>query len=352
MSVPRTLFVGRGKGAVAWYRCALPAMVLEQDWIGVAGLPGDLAVVTGLTGRVAAIREDDFDDYDVLVLQQPAGKEWLQAIRRWQARGIVVLFEVDDWLRGIRRMRHHDFHQFFDKAQVESLELCMAACDGVICSTEWLANRYRGVNPRTFVCRNGLDLKRYELTRPEREEVAIGWAGATGHREGVRPWIAEVASVMREHADTRFISVGQPFAQWLEEEFGAGRALSVPFSPLDTYPAAMTLIDVALAPAGKGSFFRGKSDLRWLEAGALGIPIIADPDVYPEIEHGVTGFHASTPAEMRGLLAELVADRELRDRIGAAAKAYVAEHRSAQVAAQRWAEVLNEVVADRDAAAA
>src|SRR5689334_7900299 len=123
------------------------------------------------------------------------------------------------------------------------------------------------------------------------------------------------------------------------------------FAPFETYPAAMTLFDVALAPAGKGSFFRGKSDLRWLEASALGIPIIADPDVYPEIEHGVTGFHASTPAEMRAILAELVADEPLRVRIGEAARAYVTEHRTAQVAAQRWAEVLEQVVAARAAAA-
>src|SRR3954466_11587045 len=114
MSVPRTLFVGRGRGAVAWYRCALPAMVLGQDWIGVGNLPGDLAVLTGLTAKT--IREEDFDGYDVLVLQQPAGKEWREAVRRWEARGIVVLFEIDDWLRGSRRMRPPAFPRSSDKA--------------------------------------------------------------------------------------------------------------------------------------------------------------------------------------------------------------------------------------------
>ena len=117
----------------------------------------------------------------------------------------------------------------------------------------------------------------------------------------------------------------------------------MPWAPFDTYPAAMTLMDVALAPAGQDNFYRGKSDLRWLEAGALGIPLVADPLVYPEIEPGVTGFHASSPAEVREQLIQLVDDRELRERVGAAAKAHVIEHRSAQVAAERWAEVLREV---------
>jgi glycosyltransferase involved in cell wall biosynthesis len=112
----------------------------------------------------------------------------------------------------------------------------------------------------------------------------------------------------------------------------------------------MTLYDIALAPAGANTFYRGKSDLRWLEASAIGLPIIADPVVYPDIEHGVTGFHASTPAEMGEILRELVADEPLRKRVGAAAKQYVTEHRSAQVSAEQWVTVLREVVAPAVAA--
>jgi glycosyltransferase involved in cell wall biosynthesis len=344
--MPRTLFIGRGRGPVVWYRCALPAIVLGHDWIGASGDPGELRIHTGLTPGQAT---PDPDAYEVLVLQQPSGPAWLKAIRRWQAKGIVVLFEVDDWLHAIRKLADHDFKESYDRAAVEGYELCMRACDGVICSTAWLAQRYRATNPNTFVCRNGIDLKRYALTRPPREVVGIGWAGATGHRTSARPWIEGVGEVMREFEATRFWSVGQAFGEWLAPAFG-DRAISIPFSPFDTYPAAMTHFDVALAPAGKGNFFRGKSDLRWLEASALGIPVIADPDVYPEIEHGVTGFHARDAAEMVPLLRELVADRALRERVGAAARAHVSEHRRAEVAAQAWAEVLEAVAAGAVAA--
>ena len=223
----------------------------------------------------------------------------------------------------------------------------MRAADGLICSTEWLAQRYRGINPRTWVCRNGIDLRRYAYTLPARDKVNIGWSGGTGHLAGARPWFLEVAKVMEERADTRFVSVGMPYAGSFGRRFGADRALDVPWSPLETYPASMTHFDIALAPAGKGSFFRGKSDLRWLEASALGIPLIADPDVYPDIEHGVTGFHARTPDEVRELLFALVDDPALRGRVGAAAHEHVREHRRIEVAAQSWAEVLHEVAAER-----
>jgi glycosyltransferase involved in cell wall biosynthesis len=340
-NLPRTLFIGISNGAVAWYRCALPATVLGCDWVGVSGEP------TAPEIRSGAVPADftwaDVPSYEVIVVQQVRGPAWLKAIRAWQAAGITVLYEVDDWLHGVRRIEHAHADKL-DRATVETYELCMRAADGLICSTDWLARRYRPLNRRTWTCRNGIDLVRYQFTRPARDHVGIGWSGGTGHKAAVRPWIDQVQAVMRERPDTRFISVGQPFAEWLEPEFG-DRTLAIPFTALEVYPAAMTHYDIALAPAGKGDYFKGKSDLRWLEAAALSLPCIADPDVYPEIEHGVTGFHASTPAEAGEILRELVDDASLRERVGTAAHEYVVEHRTAHVAAQSWAEVLREAVA-------
>ena len=343
MSMPKTLFLSRGSNAVAWYRCALPALALGCDWACYDKAdPPETKLVWGRTERPLTF--EDIASYDVVVVQQPRGAAWLKAIREWQARGIVVLFEIDDWMRGIRRMDDHAFAKSFDRKVVEEMELCMRAADGVICSTPWLAERYQSLNSTTYVCRNGLDVKRYALTRPEREHPVIGWAGATGHRNGMLPWLEQVAAVLRRRPDTNFVSIGgQKFGELLGTEFGPERYLDVPWAPFDVYPAAMTLMDIALAPAGKNNFFRGKSDLRWLEASALGIPLVADPDVYPEIEHGVTGFHATTPGEVRELLIELVDDRDLRERVGGAAKAHVLELRNASVAAQQWAQVLETV---------
>ena len=46
---------------------------------------------------------------------------------------------------------------------------------------------------------------------------------------------------------------------------------------------------------------------------------------------------------MGEIVRELVDDEALRLRVGAAAKQYVTEHRSAQVAAEQWASVLRQV---------
>jgi glycosyltransferase involved in cell wall biosynthesis len=341
MDLPRTLFMSRGNNGTAWYRCALPAIALDCGWVCYGGEPPNLQLVWGKTQDDISVA--DLAGYDVLIVQQPSGPAWLKAIRDWQRQGIVVLIDVDDYLRSVRKKRDHDFADLYSKKRVEEYEMCMRVADGLICSTEWLADKYRSLNPVTHVCRNGIDLKRYALTLPERAHVGVGWAGATGHLEAVVPWLKELQVVMRAHDDVRLITVGQGFADMFVEEFGAVRALSVPFTALDVYPAAMTHFDVALAPAGESNFYRGKSDLRWLEAAALAIPTIAHPLVYPEIEHGVTGFHAATPGAMRAILVELVGDRDLRRRVGHAAQAHVREHRSAQVAARQWEAVLQQV---------
>jgi glycosyltransferase involved in cell wall biosynthesis len=339
-NLPRTLFAGRGNGAVAWYRCALPAMYLDQDWVGVAGEPPNIGILAGVGRATASFA--DFFGYDVVVLQYQASPAWVKGVRQLQDAGVVVLFEVDDYARAVRKKSDHAVGHKFGQDFIKQFELVMRVCDGVICSTEYLARRYRSINPRTWVCQNAIDLPRYRFTRPETDSVTIGWAGGTGHRNAMEPWLPAIEAVMAARPSTRFMSIGEPFANRLAERFGAERCISLQPGPMETYPAAMASFDIALAPAGKSTFYQGKSDLRWLESSALGVPLVADPDVYPEIEPRVTGFHAESPAAVEQTLLELVDDASLRRSVGAQAHEHVAEHRSMAVCAPAWAEVLRE----------
>jgi glycosyltransferase involved in cell wall biosynthesis len=339
MSAPRVLFAGKGRTGVCWYRCALPAMYMGADWTAVHGDPGELAFVSGVTKDPMA--QERFFDYDLVVLQQVRGARWARFIRELRAAGVRVLYEIDDDLHALRKKQDHDFKDQFSRELLRDLEIAMTACEGVIVSTPRLERRFRGINPTLWVCENGLDLGRYAVTRPPRDWVAFGWAGGTGHRDAVLPWLRELDTLMSERADVRFVSVGQPFADSLRGRHGTERCRSVPFHMLEVYPAAMTHFDVALAPAGRTNFYRAKSDLRWLEASALGMPTIADPVVYPNIEHGVTGFHAETPAQAGALMRELAGDPALRARVGSAARDHVRTRRDMRVAVEQWRDVVS-----------
>lgn len=332
--------VGLGSSIPCYYRIMLPAMALSCDWVGVVGEPPHLGWTTGGV-RGESQLPDFIDNYKVVVLQQPHGEAWVKMIHAMQERGKKVLFEVDDYLHGINEREDHQFKDAFDQKAMLRFEEAIRACDGVICSTEYILRKYAKFNDNMYLCRNGIDLKRYDLGKPKRETVNIGWAGATGHLKAVIPWLNQVFMVMQMKPETCFISIGQNFADALKE-FG-DRAISVPWAAIEQYPAAMTMFDIALAPGGSGGWYRGKSDLRWLEAGALGVPIIARPNIYPEIEDGVTGFHAANPNVMIERLTELVGDKELRERVGKQARDYIREHRSIEAMSGQWRDAFNAI---------
>ena len=85
----------------------------------------------------------DLEGYDVVIVQQPAGRAWARRSAPGSRQGIVVLADIDDDLHGVRKTRDHDFADKFTRKRLEEFELAMRAADGVICSTEWLADRYR-----------------------------------------------------------------------------------------------------------------------------------------------------------------------------------------------------------------
>jgi glycosyltransferase involved in cell wall biosynthesis len=341
-TLPKTLFVGWNyDSVVSYYRCFLPSIALGADHL--VWQTTDKAVVLRGGLRERAPKPDDLYDYEVIVLQQPRGVVWLNIVRELQSRGIRVLYEIDDYVQSARKTKSHELSGNFDEKTVRDMELVMRVCDGVICTNDFLARRYLKFNERTWVCPNGVDFARYRPPRTPRTGVTLGFAGGLGHKASLARWAPALRNVLRARPDARFVSVGYPAAAEYVEAFGAERAVAYPSAKIEVYPATMSLFDVAFAPSAENNLVRGKSDLRWLESSALGIPLVAHPDVYPDIEDGVTGLHARTPAEAEAALLALVDDAELRERIGRQAHATVYEHRRIEVVAEHWRAVIEDV---------
>lgn len=325
----KTLFIGIDRAAVTHYRCRLPAEALGHDWIGVTH---DFAVVTGNCGGIP-----DIDAYDTVVCQQAHGLKWERRIAKLQSKGVRVLYETDDYLHGIRHLVDHGSARWFTPAVMKEYDRCMSMCDGVIVSTPFLAERYRSFNPSVTVCRNGIDAERYDYEKPQRDYVTVGWAGATGHYSAVRRWLeGGILDALADHPTSQFVAIGQPeVAQLAVERLGDDRALGIPWGPFRTYSTAMTGIDVFLAPAGQDKWYRGKSDLRWLEAGALGQPCICAPHIYPEAE-----LVAETPSDAADILRTFLQRPGQIAAAGRVARDAVVPSRSFPLAAEPWRELL------------
>ena len=104
----------------------------------------------------------------------------------------------------------------------------------------------------------------------------------------------------------------------------------VPWAQVSTYLAAA---DVFVFP----SRFEGLPNAV-LEAMAAGLPVVASdiPPHHEMIEDGWTGFLASSATAMTRIVSNLAANPDRREKIGAAARAFVREHLSSEACAQAF----------------
>ena len=342
LSSEDVLFLGRTHSAVSWYRTGSPALTLGCDWKGGFGDPHDYTILADLSRN--PFEAPEYDKYKIIVLQQAFGKNWQAQIYRWREKGIKVLYEIDDFIHGVHRIPGHAGAKAFSKSRLPLYEACMAAADGLLCSTEFLADKYRKYNENAWICRNGIEGYRYkDLELPKREGIHVGWAGGEGHQGNVLPWLRQVETLMRENEDIYFFCVGLDFVRDMHKDTQE-RAMHIPFVLIELFPGVLCNFDIAIAPAGKNHFFRAKSDLRWLECGALGIPLVADPFIYRDIDHQVTGLVAETPHEARKHIGDLIQTEEYRLEIGANVREYILNNRTIEHTCSDWEQAFIEVV--------
>ena len=334
-----TLWIGLGNSAQAWYRCGLPANHLNQDWVGAAhGIPNFGGVI--FTGNLNT-SEIDYDKYENIIIQLGSDPVWIPKIKQWQKEGKRIFYECDDFLHGIHNIKDHRFKSEFAKKRVKKYIEVMQACDSLICSTEFLAEQYKKYNSDVYVCENGIDCSLYNNKKIENKhgQIIVGWSGGTGHLQAIKSWFNEILSVMTYKQNMHFVTCGANYADQSANLFPE-RSLSIPWTTIENYPYIINTFDIAIAPSHVSKYFKSKSDLRWLEASASEVPIIANPITYRHIEDGITGLLAETPKEFETKLVELINDEEMRRKIGIQAKEYVLKNRDISIAKNQWSQIL------------
>lgn len=336
------LFLGRGATTISWYRCGAPAFALGCDWVGAGGDdPNNLQLITSL--KRGGMTLPDLENYKVVVLQQVKGKLWFNEILRLKQKRVKVLYEIDDYIHGVEKLKNHEFKGAYKKKTVEAHELCMRAADGLIVSTDWLARKYSKFNKNIYVCKNSVETKRYKLEIPERDTINIGWAGSAGHLEAFTKWAPGIRRILDEYEEARFFSVGLSVAQ-LPILNDTCRTVTLPVVPIENFPGALTNFDIAVGPALPNNFYRGKSDLRMLETGALQIPLVGDPMVYDQIIHRETGMMASNAEECYHGIKALIEEEELFEEVSWNVHDYVNSKRSMEgPGCQQWERVFVDI---------
>lgn len=211
---------------------------------------------------------------DVIVLQGSWANEGiLKQIQRYrEVAGAKVVLEFDDYLPNIPVQSIH--RKRIPQSLVAKMRRAMEKVDWIVVSTPGLAEEYASYHPDIRIAQNGLFIPWWkDLTslRRTRAKPRVGWAGGSSHT-GDLAVIRALVKDMEDEVEWVFMGM-QP--KDVACEFHPG-------VPIDQYPAKLASLnlDLAIVPLEINQFNRCKSNLRLLELGACGVPIICT-DIEP-----------------------------------------------------------------------
>jgi len=275
-------------------------------------------------------------DYHVVYLFREAAVWGPAVVERWLARsGVPLVFDFDDAIF-VRYASPANGYLSYLKFPGKTRTLCRLARH-VMAGNEYLARYARAFNGNVTVVPTTIDTTEYRVeARAAHETPVIGWSGSFStaqHLDGLRSALQRLA---RERS-FRLRVIGAPLDY------------AIPGVDLETLPWKASTevedlrgIDIGVMPLPDDPWSQGKCGLKALQYMALAIPAVCSPvGVNADIvRNGTNGLLAATDDEWVTALRELLDDRDLRERLGRAARATVERRYSAAVHAPAVRDIL------------
>lgn len=303
-----------------WYRCHVPGIELKRH---------GHEVVLHHTPR-----RDLVEDSDIIVFQRQHLPEALAAMEYANRAGKVTVYELDDDLWNIQPT-NPAYPAWHSPGLLDRAEAMLRAAKVVTTTTPVMAAVLKRFNPNVRVLPNMLPSEHWVGVERERHEgrTVIGWAGSAGRGADVKIIQNVVWQVLDVYPDVEFEHTAKdgfpkhPRVRELESVM------------IEQYPKTLARFDIALAPVADNRFNQAKSDLKFVEYGMLGLPVIAshvEPYAH-SIVQGESGFLAKNDKDWLKYLRRLIDNPALRDEIGGRAKKF-AESRTIEAHVDLWAK--------------
>lgn len=266
-AVPLILGLPVNSSAVGHYRVTAPLAALEE-----AG-----RVIARVAYESPSAAEIERLSPDTIILQcrysdGAAG----DILRMKKYSGALRVFEIDDYVISAPKKNTHARNKPVNTEQM--LREGIGLCDRVVVTTQPLADALSSMHSDIRVVPNMLPLEpwaRLTSRRGTSSKPRVGWGGGTSHT-GDLEIIAEVVRELANEVEWVFFGMCPDALRPYVHEFHPGTSLqSYPFK------LASLNLDLALAPLEFHIFNDCKSNLRLLEYGACGYPVICtDTEAY------------------------------------------------------------------------
>jgi len=269
VQLPNVLAVPINASAIGHYRMSQPLIELK------AANRVEGRICYGLPSIIDIERQTP----DVIVLQGRYSEHAIDEIpplkKYFNARRI---FELDDYVIDVPHRNAHIRNMPSKQDMERMVRRAIGLCDRVVVSTQPLANVLSDMHHDIRVVPNMLAKDMWSNLRSQRrtsKKPRVGWGGGTSHHGD----LAVIADVVRELAnEVEWVFFGMcpdDLLPYMHEFHGV--------IPLEVYPAKLASLnlDLALAPLEFHIFNDCKSNLRLLEYGACGYPVICtDTEAY------------------------------------------------------------------------
>ncbi|GAB3265686.1 glycosyltransferase [Chitinimonas naiadis] len=259
---------------------------------------------------------------DTIVLQRQIMDHQLPFLREYKLqKDIRLVFEADDLMTAVPKKSLHRADLPRDMA--DKMRRALAFCDRFIVTTEPLKEAFRDMHHDIRVVPNSIDAEIWGKFKPQRrvgkKKPRVGWAGGVSHG-GDLEIIYDVVRELADEVEWVFFGMApEPIAAYLADIRGG-----VSFKEYPTHLASLNL-DVAIAPLELNAFNECKSNLRVLEYGILGYPMIATNFTPYQGDYPITLVN-NTTAEWVKAIREHINDLDESARRGDALRQHVLDH--------------------------
>ncbi len=288
------------------------------------------------------------DKFKVFVFHRtlftPAVKKLIDNIKK---RNKEMIFETDDLVFDAKYMHATDSYKnmgYFEKKQYEKGVGEEILKDGYVktcsTSTNYLAKILEGYGKKVFLVRNKLSDKDLEIAdnilENEKElsslssrslapgnDIKIGYfSGTMSHNRDFATITDALMAIMEKYPQVELFLAGPLEIENRLNKF-KGRIRVSPFVPREKHFENVASVDINLAPLEIGdAYCESKSEIKFSGAGILEVPTVAAAtQTFREaISDGIDGFVANSTDEWVEKLEKLITDKELRMRMGKAAR--------------------------------
>lgn len=276
------------------------------------------------------------DNTDILLVERPHHKEAIITVLKAKKNGIPVVVDLDDamdcppiyapWFQTLRMGDNIWGHMTY----------AIQHCDGLIVSTQELAERYEHLNKHIYVWENVVDGKIWRPVPDAEKPDNLGFYGGTGHMGDIMQYASPVKQAILQNNWSMFLYGDMQFIPMFAQEgaeMDAQEWIDISSKPLDYAEVICSKFKIGIAPLINNIFNQGKSHLKPLEMMAAGVVVVASHiNNYDRfIDNWKDGVLCKSEKDWLKTLNVLMRDRDKREMLVAnglkKAKLWTAEYR-------------------------